>query len=94
MPEWAPDERWHTHARQGAADIVLIDGYFNDMSLADWIGFALLAPLLLLMGVLFVYLLIGVIGSGPRRRRIANQPPAEQPDEATPSPVHGETPDD
>jgi hypothetical protein len=73
---------------------VLIDGYFNDMSLADWIGFALLAPLLLLMGVLFVYLLIGVIGSGPRRRRIANQPPDEQPDEANPESAPLRAPDE
>lgn len=57
---------------------MLNDGYFSGMSLGDWIGIALFAPLLLALTLLLVYVVIGILGSGPRRRRIANQPPDER----------------
>ena len=43
----------------------------TNMSLVDWIGVVLMAPFLLAMLTLIVYLTIGFIGSVPRRRRIA-----------------------
>ena len=47
------------------------------MGWADWIGIALFAPLLLALVLLLVYLIVGIIGSGPRRRRIAERAAAE-----------------
>lgn len=57
------------------------------MGWTDWIGVALFAPLLVALALLLGYVIIGVIGSGPRRRRIANQLKAEPgpADEARPS---------
>jgi hypothetical protein len=43
------------------------------MSWLDWIGVVLFAPLLLALALLIVYLTIGMIGSIPRRRRIARE---------------------
>ena len=59
--------------RQGANTIMWNADYFSDMSATDWFGIALMAPFLAAMVLLFVYLTIGLIGSGPRRRRVAEQ---------------------
>jgi len=43
------------------------------MSLWDWIGVVLFVPLLVALAILIVYLVIGMIGSNARRRKIANE---------------------
>lgn len=48
------------------------------MSLLDWLGVAIMAPFLVAMVLLIIYLTIGLIGSGPRRRRIAQQAQQEK----------------
>lgn len=48
------------------------------MSWVDWIGVVLFAPLLLALAILMVYLTIGIIGSGARRRRIAIEAAAKR----------------
>jgi hypothetical protein len=48
------------------------------MSLVDWVGVVIMAPFLLAMLVLIVYLTIGFIWSGPRLRRIARNAAARE----------------
>jgi hypothetical protein len=43
------------------------------MSLWDWVGVVLFAPLLLALGILLVYIVIGLLGSRARLRRVAIQ---------------------
>ena len=65
---------------------MLNDGYFSDLSLLDWVGVVLLAPLLLALTILIVYLIIGMIISGPRLRRIAREKQTPKPtDEIKPT---------
>lgn len=59
--------------RQGTNGAMWNGAYFSDLSLLDWVGVALLTPLLLALVTLIVYLIAGMIGSIPRRRRLARQ---------------------
>lgn len=74
----------------------MTDGYFSDMSVVDWIGVALMAPFLLAMTLLIVYLTIGLLGSRKRLRQIAEAkaatPPAEE--NVRPSRTPSEVPGD
>jgi hypothetical protein len=56
------------------------------MSWLDWIGVVLFAPLLLALAILIVYLTIGFIGSGARRRRVAMEAAAKRESAATAKP--------
>jgi hypothetical protein len=47
------------------------DGYFAELSLTDWIGMALAAPLALALLALVALIVIGCLGSRARRRRAA-----------------------
>ena len=66
------------------------DGYFSSMGPIDWIGVALMAPFLLAMLALGVYLVLGMIGSIPRRRRLARRLPAEPARKPTPRQAPGD----
>jgi hypothetical protein len=72
------------------------DGYFSDLSWLDWIGVVLFAPLLLALVTLLVYLTIGFIGSGARRRRVAKEAAAkrEAPDKVKAKRTPGQAPGD
>jgi hypothetical protein len=52
------------------------------MSLWDWVGVVLFAPLLLALAILIVYIVIGLLGSNARRRQVAIQRRAEAPEAA------------
>jgi hypothetical protein len=56
------------------------------MSWLDWIGVVLFVPLLLALTILLVYLTIGIIGSGARRRRVAQEAAAKREAAATVKP--------
>jgi hypothetical protein len=56
------------------------------MSLWDWVGVVLFAPLLLALGILLVYIVIGLLGSRARLRRVAIQRETEARDEARDEP--------
>ena len=93
----AVSPRWRRRLeRQGAERAVISDGYFSDMSWVDWVGVVLFAPLLLALTLLLGYVIVGIIGSGPRRRRIAQQAAAEPEatDEARPKRTPRQAPGD
>ena len=54
------------------------------MGWVDWVSVILFVPLLVALTILLVYLVIGMLGSNARRRKIAAQAAAEpEPTEAT-----------
>ncbi len=76
----------HTTKRQGANSAMWNDMSFPNLSLAEWVGVAVMAPFLFAFLTLIGYLIVGAVGSNARRRRIAiERQQAEQAEQALPT---------